>query len=321
MASVESQYVKSLKTHMLPVSVSELIASFVAIKGAKPVVLDSAYADFNDFTIWQDRTFDRAIIPDVVAADISGFAPFMDFDSSAGVEYTFDITMRNDDNGFKIDVWVTSNQDSTNNGIGRLYSRFGPTMATSTGNDWSVPALVSDAVTPLLTSQQFYANQEPVDTATPMLIKFHTTGVTTTGGFELLSDGATMDFDVGRFTIDSTATFGRDAGASETESVLYAAINVTTDASVAVDSDYVPFGRYFTFVLDNQKTLVTPQFSAKYFDVTATPLSIRYYFRRMPVGADDGGLYFRDYSAYNHFGNSYGSGCASAGLSVYEHGA
>jgi hypothetical protein len=232
--------------------------------------------------------------------------------------------MRNepDTTGFKIDVWVTSNQDSTNTSIGRLYSRFGPTMATSTGNPWSVPALLSDATTPLLTSQQLYADQFPVDTATPMLIKFATGAVPTSGNAEILADGGTFNFGLGRFTIDSTASFGRTSGASEAELALYAVINLTTDPSVAVDSDYVSFGRIFPNVLDDQKILITSQYSAKYFEITSLPTSIRYYLRRMPSGANDGGLFYRDYTAYNHFGGAYaGGGGASAGVSFFEHGA
>jgi hypothetical protein len=118
---------------------------FVAIKGAAPIVLDPAtYGDFNNFTVWQKLTSPRFIMPNATAAQVSNFAPFMEFNGGGGIFYTFDIVMRNDVTGFLIEAIVTSTQDSANNGLARQYRRFGPDMPTSTANDWSTEAKRED---------------------------------------------------------------------------------------------------------------------------------------------------------------------------------
>jgi hypothetical protein len=297
----------------------------VEIKGDTPPVLDPAiYADFDNFIAWQDTTFRRAIIPNATAAQINGFAPYFVPLGGAGIFYTFDIAQRNDENGYLIQVSVTSTQDSDNPSIGRIFQRFGPNMATSTAQEWSVPALLRDAEVQLFANQQSYVIQQPVDTATPMLVKFDDSGlpVNAGGSIELLADGGTWKFNkIKPFTLDLTAQFGRLGASGVSELVLYAAINFTTDASVAVDSDYVPFGRQFSYEISNADVLISQQYSSKYFKPPSLPFSIRYYLRRLPTGNDSGGLFPISLAAFNHFGNSYGNGSSAAGASVWEHGA
>jgi hypothetical protein len=299
--------------------------TLVAIKGTRPVILEpGVYGDFNNFTVWQRLTGSRFLMPDATAAQISNFAPFMEFNGGAGIFYDLDIFQRNDENGYLVEVIVTSTQDSTNTGVGRFYRRFGPDMPTSTSNPWIVDAKLGDAQVQLFANQQSYATQQPADTATPMLIKFDDSGlpINQGGNIELLADGGTWKFNkIAPFTLDLTAQFGRVGAAGVSELVLYAAINFTTDASVAVDSDYVPFGRQFAYKITSADLLISLQYSSKYFKPISLPFSIRYFLRRRPTGNDSGGLYPIVMSDINHFGNSYGNGASSAGASVWEHGA
>ena len=299
---------------------------FVAIKGTAPIVLDPAvYGDFNNFTVWQRLTGPRFVMPNATAAQISNFAPEMVFDGGSGITYTFDINQRNDSNGYLIEVLVTSVQDSTNPGVAREYRRFGPDMPTSTGNPWVVDARLDDTVQTEFINVQSYLPQQPVDTATPLRIQFDdsSAGVNPGGAVELLDDNATIKFNqTGTYTIDLSAAYGRDAATAESDIILYGGINLTTNATTTTpDSDFLSFGRVFPYVLDNQRILISAQYSGKYLQIDSLPASFRYYVRRLPPGANDGGLFAVDLSGVNHFGTPYaGNGASSAGISAWRIG-
>lgn len=292
----------------------------VAIKGEESISLDPAiYGDFNNFTVWQRLTSRRLIMVNAAAAQISNFAPFMNFNPAGGIFYTIDMRMRNDVNGFLLQCIVTSTQDSTNDGLSRTYRRFGPDMPTSTANPWSTEAKLEDTDRPQFVNAQSFVDQVPTGLNAPLLM--NAGGSQNPGGeIELLADGA-LKWNKApvRSTIDISFQPSRPASPGTAKLVMYGAVNVSTDASVGVDGDWFPTGRVFALVLDDADTVIPMQVTNHFLEVAALPFSIRYYISRSVDGNNDGQVSAIPVGVgMDHFGNAFPQlNTASFGVSAW----